>query len=98
MTKTELEAENERLKKELEENYKYSTQVVELNAHLKAELRCYEYYFEHREKVVHCKDCIHNGLNTCPIAFTENQTLQFVNHDPDFWCAKGELHREENIK
>lgn len=98
MKKSELEAENERLRKELEENYKYSTQLVELNAHLKSELRCYEYYFEHREKVVHCKDCIHNGLTTCPIAFIEKQTLQFVNHDPDFWCAKGELNRKENVK
>ena len=98
MKKSELEAENEKLRKELEENRRYSTQVVEMNAHLKAELRCYEYYFEHREKVVHCRNCIYNGLATCPIAFIENQTLQFVTHNPDFWCAEGKLRREENIK
>jgi hypothetical protein len=88
-------AENEKLKKELEENYKYSTLAVNLNARLKEEISCYEYYFEHREKVVHCKDCKYDGLHTCPIAYIENQTLQFVNHSPDFWCAKGELKESE---
>lgn len=41
------------------------------------------------EPIVTCKDCQYNGLHTCPIAYIEKQTLQFVNHDPDFWCAKG---------
>ena len=46
------------------------------------------------EPVVTCKDCKYNGLHTCPIAYIEKQTLQFVNHDPDFWCAKGELKKD----
>ena len=46
------------------------------------------------EPVVTCKDCKYNGLHTCPIAYIEKQTLQFVNYDPDFWCAKGELKKD----
>lgn len=31
-------------------------------------------------RVVRCKDCVHDGLLTCPI----------YNHDPEFFCAYGE--------
>ena len=41
-------------------------------------------------EVVWCKDCAKNGLFTCPICFIENETLQFVNHSPDFYCGEGE--------
>lgn len=98
MTKAELQSllnlekqENEKLKKEYEEAAKIATMYADLNARLKEEIACYEYYFEHREKVVHCKDCKHDGMLICPISFIEKQTLQFINHSPDFFCAKGEL-------
>lgn len=41
-------------------------------------------------EVVRCKDCAKNMLFTCPICFIEKETLQFVNHSPDFYCGEGE--------
>lgn len=84
----------EKLIQQYEENAKITTTYADLNARLKEEIACYEYYFEHREKVVHCKDCKHDGMLSCPIAFIEKQTLQFINHSPDFYCARGELKKE----
>ena len=60
------------------------------NYESKSTIACKHY----AEAVVKCKDCKYNGLHTCPIAYIEKQTLQFVNHDPDFWCAKGELKKD----
>lgn len=40
--------------------------------------------------VVRCKDCVHDGLLTCPICYIERHELIFVNHDPEFFCAYGE--------
>ena len=40
--------------------------------------------------VVRCKDCKHNGMAVCPIAYIEKHTLQFINHDGDFFCRDGE--------
>lgn len=45
--------------------------------------------------VVRCRDCIYNGLHTCPLAYIEKQALQFVNRDPNFFCANGLLNNAE---
>ena len=41
-------------------------------------------------EVVRCRECAKDGLTTCPLCWIENHTLQFVNHDPEFFCAGGE--------
>ena len=41
-------------------------------------------------EVVRCRECAKDGLTTCPLCWIENHTLQFVNHDPDFYCGAGE--------
>lgn len=45
---------------------------------------------EEAARIVRCKDCAKDGLATCPICYIEKQTLQFVNHDPNFYCGAGE--------
>ena len=44
--------------------------------------------------VVRCRDCVHDGLLTCPICYIlkkrKKHELIFVNHDPEFFCAYGE--------
>ena len=45
-------------------------------------------------EVVRCKDCAKEGLATCPICYIEKQTLQFINHDPEFFCGYGERREE----
>lgn len=40
-------------------------------------------------KVIRCKNCIYDGLDKCPLAYIENNTLCFVEHSPMFFCAKG---------
>ena len=45
------------------------------------------------EQIIHCKDCAKDGLTTCPLCWIEEHTLQFVNHDPEFYC--GEAERKE---
>lgn len=45
---------------------------------------------EEAARIVRCKDCAKDGLTTCPICYIEKQTLQFVNHDPNFYCGAGE--------
>lgn len=47
-------------------------------------------------EVVRCKDCIHDNMSVCPLCYIENHTLQFINHDADFFCAYGE-RRENNV-
>ena len=39
--------------------------------------------------VIRCKDCAHEDMFDCPLGYIEHHTLQFVNHDPDFYCRKG---------
>ena len=47
-------------------------------------------------EAVRCKDCEKNGLATCPICYIEKQALQFINHDPEFYCAYGERKGRKN--
>lgn len=42
------------------------------------------------EHVIHCKDCAKDGLTTCPMCWIENHTLEFINHDPNFYCGAAE--------
>lgn len=101
MTKAELQSllklekkEFEKLKKEYERVADLAKTYANVNDKLKQKLTCYETYFEtirEEKSIVHCKHCKHDGLNTCPIAYIEKQTLCFGNHDPDFYCAKGEM-------
>lgn len=46
-------------------------------------------------EVVRCKDCKYDNMSTCPLCWIENHTLQFVNHDPDFYCGSGERRNNE---
>ena len=41
-------------------------------------------------RVVRCRDCVHDGLVTCPICYIERHALIFINHDSEFFCAYGE--------
>ena len=41
-------------------------------------------------EVVRCRDCAKDGLTTCPLCWIENHTLNFVNHDPNFYCGAAE--------
>lgn len=41
-------------------------------------------------EVVRCRDCVKDGLSTCPICYIESRTLCFMNHNPDFYCGSGE--------
>lgn len=45
--------------------------------------------------VVRCKDCIHDNTTNCPLCWIENHTLQFINHDAEFFCGKGERRNDE---
>ena len=40
--------------------------------------------------VIQCKDCAKDGLTTCPMCWIEKHTLQFINHDPNFYCGAAE--------
>ena len=42
------------------------------------------------EQIIHCKDCAKDGLTTCPLCWIEEHTLQFVDHDPEFYCGEAE--------
>lgn len=48
-------------------------------------------------EVVRCKDCIHDGLSTCPLCYIESKTLVFVNHDQDFYCSYGERRAKDDL-
>ena len=41
-------------------------------------------------EVVRCKDCVYEDTTSCPLCYIEKHTLQFINHDVAFYCAKGE--------
>ena len=41
-------------------------------------------------QIIHCKDCAKDGLFTCPMCWIENHTLEFINHDPNFYCGAAE--------
>ena len=40
--------------------------------------------------IIRCKDCAKDGLFTCPMCWIENHTLEFINHDPNFYCGAAE--------
>lgn len=40
-------------------------------------------------EVVRCEDCVYEDMTSCPLCYIEKHTLQFVNHDGAFYCAKG---------
>ena len=42
------------------------------------------------EQIIHCKNCAKDGLTTCPMCWIENHTLEFINHDPNFYCGATE--------
>lgn len=46
-------------------------------------------------KVTRCKDCVYNGVHTCPLCYIEKQALIFINHDPEFFCGYGEAKEEK---
>jgi predicted hydrocarbon binding protein len=46
-------------------------------------------------EVVRCKDCVKLNHNTCPMCYIENQSLQFAEVKPDFYCAAGRLAESE---
>ena len=45
-------------------------------------------------EVVRCRECIHDGLTSCPLCYIEKHTLCFVNHDAEFYCGNGERGAE----
>lgn len=47
-------------------------------------------YWDAKSEVIRCRDCVHDNMMTCPMCYIEQQTLQFINHDPEFYCGKGE--------
>lgn len=47
------------------------------------------------EAVVHCRDCKYDYTIECPLCYIEQQTLCFVNHNGDFFCAKGKREVDE---
>ena len=55
-----------------------------------ARLRALQDPSDNMVEVVRCGDCKHDCTTLCPLAYIEKQTLQFINHDADFFCAKGE--------
>ena len=46
-------------------------------------------------KVTRCKNCVYNGVHTCPLCYIEKQALIFINHDPEFFCGCGEAKEEK---
>ncbi len=40
-------------------------------------------------EVVRCKDCEKENRFDCPLCYIEKQTLQFINHNADFYCGYG---------
>lgn len=45
-------------------------------------------------EIVRCKDCIYLNRNDCPMCYIENQTLQFAEVKPNFYCCKGKLKED----
>ncbi len=48
-------------------------------------------------EVVRCKDCVKLNRYDCPMCYIENQTMQFAEVKPNFYCSKGCLKEEENV-
>ena len=48
-----------------------------------------------RVNLVYCKDCIHDNMATCPLCWIENHTMQFVNHDNQFFCGFAERRNDD---
>lgn len=103
MTKQALEIvinlerkEHEKLKAEYLRVAELATQYANTIDKLRKKVNCYEAYFgdKPQKNIIRCKDCKHDGLISCPIAYIEKQTLCFVNHDADFYCAKGEIKKK----
>lgn len=42
------------------------------------------------DPVIRCKDCAKDGITTCPMCWIEKHILQFINHDPNFYCGAAE--------
>lgn len=45
-------------------------------------------------ELVRCSECVHDDTAACPLCWIENHTMQFINHDADFYCGKGERRSE----
>lgn len=41
-------------------------------------------------EIIRCRDCVKLNRYDCPLCYIENQTLQFAEVKPNFYCAKGE--------
>lgn len=46
-------------------------------------------------EVVRCEDCAKDGMTDCPLCYIEKRTLQFINHDAEFFCGFGERKEQE---
>ena len=46
--------------------------------------------------VVLCDECMYDGMVECPLCYIERQTLTFINHGAEFYCAKGERKKDES--
>ena len=88
--------EHEKLKAEYLRVAELATQCANTIDKLRKKVNCYEAYFDSKpqENIIRCKDCKHDGLISCPIAYIEKQTLCFINHDAEFYCAKGEIKKK----
>lgn len=49
-------------------------------------------------EVVRCKNCVKEGRFDCPLCYIENKTLQFINHDAEFYCGFGERKGESEVE
>lgn len=84
----------------IDNNLKLVTDYTKRAAELIGSIRVLE---KEREKlvkknkgveIVRCKDCIYLNRNDCPMCYIENQTLQFAEVKPNFYCCKGKLKEE----
>lgn len=89
------------VEKLIDENLALITQYTKRAAELMGTVRQLE---KERDKltkknrgveIVRCKDCIKLNRHDCPMCYIENQTLQFAEVKPNFYCAKGTLSEEE---
>ena len=89
------------VEKLLDENLALITQYTKRAAELMGSVRRLE---KERAKlmkknkgaeIVRCKDCVYLNRHDCPMCYIENQTLQFAEVKPNFYCAKGTLSEEE---
>jgi hypothetical protein len=45
--------------------------------------------FERLESIVRCGECALDNTISCPLCYIEKRTLQFINHDANFYCGSG---------